>query len=91
MAEFKESEHPRDNDGKFAKKGVSYLTPNTDDIPAIEKENFEYIGKSIGAKIHNYDIKLPNGSISHIAEGTYITNIKTLVERIIFIHLKSLK
>ena len=33
----------------------------------------EYVGKSVGAKIRNYDIDL-NGKIVHLKEGTYITN-----------------
>ena len=34
----------------------------------------EYIGKSVGAKVTNYDILMPDGSIVHLAEGTYIQN-----------------
>ena len=34
----------------------------------------EIVPKSLGAKYSNHDIKLPNGEIVHLAEGTHITN-----------------
>lgn len=33
----------------------------------------EYVGKSVGAKLKNYDIDM-GGKIVHLVEGTYITN-----------------
>lgn len=61
-----ESLHPRDSEGKFAKKGNNETT-------SIGISD-EYIGKSVGAKINTYEIVLPDGKIAHLAEGTYIRN-----------------
>lgn len=41
-------------------------------LPDIE------IGKSIGAKAKNYDIRLPNNEIVHLSEGTRITNVQVI-------------
>ncbi len=78
MADFKESEHPRDNDGKFSKKGAGSLSPNTDDIPKIKKSKLflpdEFLPNSVGAKWANADIKMSDGSIGHFAEGSKLTH-----------------
>lgn len=36
------------------------------------------IGKSVGAKAKNYDIRLPNNEIVHLSEGTRITNVQVI-------------
>ncbi len=36
------------------------------------------IHKSVGAKSKNYNIKLPDGSETHLTEGTRITNVQTI-------------
>ena len=41
-------------------------------LPDIE------IGKSVGAKAKNYDIKLPNAEIIHLSEGTRVTNVQVI-------------
>lgn len=41
-------------------------------LPDIE------IGKSVGAKAKNYDIRLPNNEIVHLSEGTRITNVQVI-------------
>lgn len=78
MNKFDENEHPRDDDGKFSKKEGSSLTPNTDDIPEMEKSKLllpdETFPKSVGAKWSNEDIKMSDGSISHFVEGTKLTH-----------------
>lgn len=50
---------------KSAKSGIMSL-------PDIE------IGKSVGAKAKNYDIRLPNNEIVHLSEGTRITNVQVI-------------
>lgn len=61
-----ESKHPRDSEGKFAKKG-------SNETASIDIRD-EYIGKSVGAKVNTYEIELPDGKVGHLAEGTYIRN-----------------
>jgi len=41
-------------------------------LPDIE------IGRSLGAKIKNFDILLPDGNITQLTEGTRITNIEVI-------------
>lgn len=85
MAEFRERDHPRgqpENAGQFAPKGGGvarskdtfeklkhlrriYETVDTYDEP---------IPRSLSAKAKNYDIRMPNGDIAHLVEGTHITN-----------------
>lgn len=36
------------------------------------------IGRSLGAKARNYDIRLPDGRITHLTEGTRITKVTTI-------------
>lgn len=36
------------------------------------------IGRSLGAKAKNYDVKLPNREIVHLTEGTSVTNINII-------------
>ncbi len=93
MAEFDESKHPRDEEGKFTYKGGGRQGTEGDkrreavkkysDDPSRDMAEMgikpdyladEYIGKSVGAKVTNYDILMPDGSIAHLAEGTYIKN-----------------
>lgn len=57
-------------------KSVKPLEKSTESgimsLPDIE------IGKSIGAKAKNYDIRLPNNEIVHLSEGTRITNVQVI-------------
>lgn len=100
MAEFDESKHPRDEEGKFTYKGGGRQGTEGDkrreavkkysDDPGRDMAEMgikpdyladEYIGKSVGAKVTNYDILMPDGSIVHLAEGTYITNKEVIAGR----------
>lgn len=36
------------------------------------------IGRSLGAKAKNYDVKLPNREIVHLTEGTSVTNVNVI-------------
>lgn len=83
MAKFDESKHPRDKEGKFTFKGGYRQNTGYGEIlendrrREVDKPDYladEYIGKSVGAKVTNYDILMPDGSIVHLAEGTYIQN-----------------
>lgn len=83
MAKFDESKHPRDEKGKFTFKGGYRQNTGYGEIlendrrREVDKPDYladEYIGKSVGAKVTNYDILMPDGSIVHLAEGTYIQN-----------------
>lgn len=57
-------------------KSVKPLEKSTESgimsLPDIE------IGKSVGAKAKNYDIRLPNNEIAHLSEGTRITNVQVI-------------
>ena len=57
-------------------KSVKPLEKSTESgimsLPDIE------IGKSVGAKAKNYDIRLPNNEIVHLSEGTRITNVQVI-------------
>ena len=41
-------------------------------------ENDIIIGRSVGAKAKNYDIRLPNKEIVHLTEGTSVTHIQVI-------------
>jgi len=43
----------------------------------IKLEDFT-IGRSLGAKAKNYDIKLPNNEIVHLTEGSRVTNVQVI-------------
>lgn len=54
---------------------------NTGKSDIIESQNKEpdiVIGRSLGAKAKNYDIKLPNKEIVHLTEGTRVTNVQVI-------------
>lgn len=80
MAEFKESEHPRDKDGKFTDKGSGQgWTKEKRDrlLSVLQKRNViklpdEMLPKSVGAKWGNYEIVMPDGSIAKFVEGSKI-------------------
>lgn len=36
------------------------------------------IGKSVGAKAKNYDVKLPSGEYTQLTEGTHISHVETI-------------
>ncbi len=82
MPEFKESEHPRDKDGKFTKKGKSsWLSSRKKALETIRKMKRntiklpdEILPKSVGAKWGNYEIAMPDGTIAHFVEGSKIQN-----------------
>ena len=59
-ADWREEDHPRDANGKF-----------TDGTGAIKSLSDEYIGRSVGAKVKNYDIQYGD-KIVHLVEGTYL-------------------
>ena len=43
----------------------------------IKLEDFT-IGRSLGSKAKNYDIKLPNNEIVHLTEGSRVTNVQVI-------------
>ena len=67
--EWKESEHPRDSDGKFiAKEQKRNLLS---DFIRLPDEN---IPKSVGAKWRNQKIYLPDGRVASFMEGSKLQN-----------------
>ncbi len=60
--DWDESKHPRDENGRFTITGSSFADLSDEPIP-----------RSLSAKAKNYDIRMPDGSVARIAEGTYIT------------------
>lgn len=108
MAEWKESEHPRDNAGKFTNKEgssssyrdevnerIKWAKENNVELPlnndgslndirlrelweSAEKDTIllpdEEVPRSVGAKWKNYDVLMPDGGISHLAEGSKLQN-----------------
>lgn len=65
--EWYEDEHPRDGDGKFTSGG------SVGKVEALDLGD-EFIGKSVGTKVRNFDIRLADGKTAHLAEGTYLRN-----------------
>ena len=55
------------------KKGLE----NSENSSTIKVEDF-FVGRSLGAKAKNYDIKLPNGEKVHLTEGTRVTNVQVI-------------
>lgn len=47
-------------------------------IDKSSKNGIINIGRSIGAKAKNYNIKLPNKEIVHLTEGTSVTHIQVI-------------
>jgi len=43
-----------------------------------EKQGDISIGRSLGAKVKNYDIKLPNKEMIHLTDGTRVTGVQTI-------------
>lgn len=93
-ANWCESDHPRDSDGKFTDKQARFDKHQSDreklaakfsetdekpkksvwrDISTEELLKDEYVGKSVGAKFKNYDIRYGD-KIVHLVEGTYLRN-----------------
>ena len=50
---------------------------NSEKSSTIKVEDF-FVGRSLGAKAKNYDIKLPNGEKVHLTEGTRVTNVQVI-------------
>ena len=50
---------------------------NSENGGTIKAEDF-FVGRSLGAKAKNYDIKLPNGERVRLAEGTRVTNVQVI-------------
>lgn len=50
---------------------------NSDNYGIINSEDFT-IGRSVGAKAKNYDIRLPNNEIVQLVEGTRVTNVQVI-------------
>ena len=66
-----------------AKHSVSYDTQRASvegdrkiSVAHIKKRDIINIGRSVGAMAKNYDVKLPDGTISKLTEGTSITDIE---------------
>ena len=84
---FKESEHPRDKDGKFtdgknvsegqtaeeiAKEIFPHLTEDGErDIIKLPDET---LPRSVGAKWINHEIALPDGNVAKFVEGSKLQN-----------------
>lgn len=60
MNKFDENKHPRDDDGKFIKKGDNSLTPNTDDIPKIDNNKTRFDKSSVMLSSGEYSIVYSN-------------------------------
>lgn len=83
---FDESKHPRDSDGKFTdKEGGAKLSKDvrrklkTSLAKYISRINGiklpdETLPRSVGAKWHNFEISMPDGSKAKFVEGTKIQN-----------------
>lgn len=65
------------NDAASYKKWVNDKK-NTEKSSEKNGKNSIIIAKSLGAKARNYDVSMPDGSITHFTEGTRIENIKTI-------------
>lgn len=65
------------NDAASYKKWVNDKK-NTEKSSEKNEKNSIIIAKSLGAKARNYDVSMPDGSITHFTEGTRIENIKTI-------------
>ena len=87
---FKESEHPRDKDGKFIKGAGNDSDPDPEEIA---KEIFPHltsdekndiiklpdilIGRSLGAKAKNYEVlDLASGKKYPLVEGTHLQDVE---------------
>ena len=71
---FVESEHKRDERGRFAKMSTSELKKRQT-IELDEKEDRlflpdEDLPRSVGARWANYEILLSDGSVAHLQEGS---------------------
>ena len=78
---WKESEHPRDEDGKFTSKGKYYRqNASYAEILASYRQTIklpdEQLPKSLSAKWRNYDIAMPDGSTAHFVEGSKLHHIE---------------
>ena len=75
MAEFNESEHPRDKDGKFTDKGNATKS-KFKKLAALLKNlkklrlHDEILPRSVGAKWSNYEILMPDGTKAQFVEGS---------------------
>lgn len=76
MAEFDESKHPRDEQGKFTNGGTIEYRQNTSygDILDEKSETLslpdEILPRSVGARWSNYEIRMPDGTIACFQEGS---------------------
>ncbi len=81
MAEWKEEEHPRADDGKFT-DGKGFYRQNTpySDVLKFDRERDvirlpdEQIPRSVGAKWSNEKIRMPDGSYACFEEGSKLQN-----------------
>lgn len=84
---FKESEHPRDADGKFVKGAGGSKDPDPEEIAKeifphltgekeydIIKLPDETLPRSVGAKWLNHEIALPDGNVARFVEGSKLQN-----------------
>lgn len=63
--------------GKKELKKLNKALENSEKGSTIKAEEF-FVGRSLGAKAKNYEIKLPNGEKVHLTEGTRVTNIQVI-------------
>ena len=50
---------------------------NSKNSDTIKLPDFQ-VGKSVGAKAKNYDIRLPNREVVHLTEGSRVTNVRVI-------------
>lgn len=60
-------------DWKKSKKALE----NSEKSSTIKADEF-FVGRSLGARAKNYDIKLPNGEKVHLTEGSRVTNVQVI-------------
>ena len=81
IKEFDESEHKRDERGRFAEMETSALkkrqTIDLDDDERIFLPD-EVLPRSIGARWSNYEILLGDGTVAHFQEGSKLHHIEVI-------------
>ena len=68
-------------DGKevnFKNKWGTYSGNVQNSVDYSPKNGIISIGRSLGAKAKNYDVKLPNREIVHLTEGTSVTHVNII-------------
>ena len=82
MSDFKESEHPRDADGKFTVKGNGIKSKRKQVLDALRKRlkplviylPDEELPKSIGARWKNVPVRLLDGNYARLKDNSVLQN-----------------